>query len=266
MTIGAGHGRPTTGQRRIASDGEEVRRMAHLSGTAACAGVTRRRRAFAPAGWAGRRSAQRWVSSQASGGARSGGCRDDRRAGLANAACLDRLRRAERGCCRSRAAGQPDLPARPSSGRGRRRSRCAPSATARDPRRHRQPPHPSAHPGSRSGRRDAAGRDAGLTPRPERSVGGSGRTDRHRQPARTARSTAPATPADDPAAAPDALLTIEEVIAQLRVSRAAFYRWRRRGTGPAEVRLPGGGVRIRRSAFQAWLRRLEHTQQEDTPA
>ena len=68
------------------------------------------------------------------------------------------------------------------------------------------------------------------------------------------------------APAPDALLTIEEVIAELRVSRAAFYRWRRRGTGPAEVRLPGGGVRIRRSALQAWLRRLEQPQQEDTPA
>jgi excisionase family DNA binding protein len=107
-----------------------------------------------------------------------------------------------------------------------------------------------------------------LTARPEQSGGGAGRTDRHRPPARTARSTAPAAPADEPdgPAAPDALLTIEEVIAQLRVSRAAFYRWRRRGTGPAELRLPGGGVRIRRSALQQWLRRLEDHRQEDTPA
>ena len=50
---------------------------------------------------------------------------------------------------------------------------------------------------------------------------------------------------------------------ELRVSRAAFYHWRR-GTGPAEVRLPAGGVRIR-SALQASLRRLEQPQQEDTP-
>jgi excisionase family DNA binding protein len=104
-----------------------------------------------------------------------------------------------------------------------------------------------------------------LTARPQQSGGGGGRTDRHRAPARTARSTAPATPAAEQAAAPDALLTIEEVIAQLRVSRAALYRWRRRGTGPAEVRLPGGGVRIRRSALQQWLRCIEH-RQEDTPA
>ncbi len=105
-----------------------------------------------------------------------------------------------------------------------------------------------------------------MTSGPEQSAGGSGRAYRHRQRTRTARDTAPATPADDPAAAPDALLTIDEVIAELRVSRASFYRWRRRGTGPAEVRLPGGGVRIRRSALQAWLCRLEQPQQEDTPA
>ena len=46
-----------------------------------------------------------------------------------------------------------------------------------------------------------------------------------------------------------------------RVSRAAFYRWRRQGAGPAVVRLPGGGVRVRLRALTAWLRRLE---QEDT--
>jgi predicted DNA-binding transcriptional regulator AlpA len=50
------------------------------------------------------------------------------------------------------------------------------------------------------------------------------------------------------------------VTAELRVSRAAFYRWRRQGAGPPAVRLPGGGVRVRRSALTAWLRRLE----EDT--
>jgi excisionase family DNA binding protein len=65
---------------------------------------------------------------------------------------------------------------------------------------------------------------------------------------------------------PDDLLTIEEVIAALRVSRAAFYRWRRRGTGPAAVRLPGGAVRIRRDALAGWLRGLQDNQEEDTAA
>jgi predicted DNA-binding transcriptional regulator AlpA len=65
------------------------------------------------------------------------------------------------------------------------------------------------------------------------------------------------TPPDASGTADDRLLTIEEVIAELRVSRAAFYRWRRAGAGPAVVRLPGGGVRVRRSALSAWLRGLE---------
>jgi excisionase family DNA binding protein len=73
--------------------------------------------------------------------------------------------------------------------------------------------------------------------------------------------TAPGRPAGTPDGAPgtadDPLLTIKEVTAELRVSRAAFFRWRRQGTGPAVVQLPGGGVRVRRSALSQWLRRLE---------
>jgi excisionase family DNA binding protein len=157
-------------------------------------------------------------------------------------------------------AGQPDLPAGSLSGHGRsgRQARAAVRRPGLSPSRSSTlAPHCQ---------RPCRARDAGLTPRPEQSGGGAGRTYRHRQRTRTARDTGPATPADEPAPAPDALLTIEEVIAELRVSRAAFYRWRRRGTGPAEVRLPGGGVRIRRSALGAWLCRLEQPQQEDTPA
>jgi excisionase family DNA binding protein len=53
-------------------------------------------------------------------------------------------------------------------------------------------------------------------------------------------------------------LTIEEVLAVLRVSRSTFSRWRRQGSGPAIIRLPGGGVRIRRSALDRWLRAGMH--------
>jgi excisionase family DNA binding protein len=49
-------------------------------------------------------------------------------------------------------------------------------------------------------------------------------------------------------------LTIEEVLAVLRVSRSTFSRWRRQRSGPAIIRLPGGSVRIRRSALDRWLR------------
>ena len=41
-----------------------------------------------------------------------------------------------------------------------------------------------------------------------------------------------------------------------------------RSTGPATVRLPGGAVRVRRSALQQWLRGLHDNNQEyeDTAA
>ena len=62
---------------------------------------------------------------------------------------------------------------------------------------------------------------------------------------------------------PDDLLTIDEVITILRVSRAAFYRWRRRGTGPPSVRLPGGAVRFPRSALPRVAARPARPRQEE---
>jgi Helix-turn-helix domain len=67
---------------------------------------------------------------------------------------------------------------------------------------------------------------------------------------------------EGPGTADDPLLTIDEVIAELRVPRAAFYRRRRQGAGPAVMRLPGGGARVRRSALTAWSRRLGEATQE----
>jgi excisionase family DNA binding protein len=61
---------------------------------------------------------------------------------------------------------------------------------------------------------------------------------------------------------PDELLTLTQVAAELKTSREALYRWRRRGTGPPSIRLPGGAVRIRRSALQAWLRTLQDPDRE----
>jgi len=80
---------------------------------------------------------------------------------------------------------------------------------------------------------------------------------------RTAPGRPPATPDEEPGTTGDPLLTIKEVTAELRVSRDAFYRWRRQGAGPPAVRLPGGGVRVRRSALTAWLRRLEEMATQD---
>jgi excisionase family DNA binding protein len=60
----------------------------------------------------------------------------------------------------------------------------------------------------------------------------------------------------------DELLTIEEVIAELRVPRSTFYRWRQKGTGPRVMKLPNGAVRIRRTALAEWLRGLEDDPRE----
>jgi predicted DNA-binding transcriptional regulator AlpA len=55
----------------------------------------------------------------------------------------------------------------------------------------------------------------------------------------------------------DSYLTIPEVIAEIRVKRATFYRWRQLGKGPRSIKLPNGGVRIRRSELDRWLASLE---------
>jgi excisionase family DNA binding protein len=65
---------------------------------------------------------------------------------------------------------------------------------------------------------------------------------------------------------PDELLTIGEVITGLRVSRATFYRLRRLGAGPAWLRLPGGQVRVRRSALEDWLRGTQDNDLEEEEA
>jgi excisionase family DNA binding protein len=63
----------------------------------------------------------------------------------------------------------------------------------------------------------------------------------------------------------DELLTIEEVIAELRVPRSTFYRWRQRGTAPPAVKLPSGAVRISRAALTRWLRSLQDNPEETHP-
>jgi len=173
-------------------------------------------------------------------------------------------------CLRSRAGGQP---APPPSGRRERAVGHRPGSRARSCRT--SPPAGPGRPAGRAppptrpfllscfpaapGRRPPwpAGRGPDLTRRAERSVRRRGPTDGPPPGTPTAPGRPAATPDAAPGTADDPLLTIDEVTAELRVSRAAFYRWRRQETGPPAVRLPGGGVRVRRSALTAWLRRLE---------
>jgi predicted DNA-binding transcriptional regulator AlpA len=53
------------------------------------------------------------------------------------------------------------------------------------------------------------------------------------------------------------MLKLAELLAELGMSRAAFYRMRARGQGPRLIKLPNGQIRIRRSDLDAWLAQCE---------
>lgn len=52
-------------------------------------------------------------------------------------------------------------------------------------------------------------------------------------------------------------LSVAEFCRALGVSRATFYEWRAKRTGPRCLRLPNGKIRIRQADFEAWLASLE---------
>jgi predicted DNA-binding transcriptional regulator AlpA len=71
--------------------------------------------------------------------------------------------------------------------------------------------------------------------------------------------TTPTTTSKPSPATTTKIMTIDEVIAELRVPRATFYRWRQLGKGPKSYKLPNGAVRIRRTEFEHWLSGWEET-------
>lgn len=56
---------------------------------------------------------------------------------------------------------------------------------------------------------------------------------------------------------PPSRLTVQDVCAELGISRSTFYEWRTKGRGPRCIRLPNGELRIRRDVFERWLESLE---------
>ncbi|MFG2206085.1 helix-turn-helix transcriptional regulator [Streptomyces sp. NPDC048638] len=55
----------------------------------------------------------------------------------------------------------------------------------------------------------------------------------------------------------DEMLSIPQVIEEIGVPRATFYRWRQLRKGPKSIKLPNGAVRIRRSELERWIDALE---------
>jgi len=52
-------------------------------------------------------------------------------------------------------------------------------------------------------------------------------------------------------------MTIEEICADLDVSRSTFYEWKATGKGPRCIKLPNGSIRVRRCEYTKWLETLE---------
>ncbi|MFE9447380.1 helix-turn-helix transcriptional regulator [Streptomyces sp. NPDC006739] len=52
-------------------------------------------------------------------------------------------------------------------------------------------------------------------------------------------------------------LELREVLTEIKMSRAAFYRMRARGKAPKLIKLPNGQLRCRRSDLDAWWASME---------
>ncbi|WP_445402731.1 helix-turn-helix transcriptional regulator [Streptomyces sp. LE64] len=55
------------------------------------------------------------------------------------------------------------------------------------------------------------------------------------------------------------MLKLPEVLEEIEMSRAAFYRMRARGKAPKLIKLPNGHLRCRRSDLDAWWESNEIT-------
>jgi len=60
-------------------------------------------------------------------------------------------------------------------------------------------------------------------------------------------------PAGRRAVVAEPLLTIAEVLVEIKVARSTFNTWRGLGYAPECIKLPNGQIRVRRSALESWL-------------
>lgn len=55
----------------------------------------------------------------------------------------------------------------------------------------------------------------------------------------------------------DEWLPLTDVLEEIGITRATWYRWRNRGVGPEAKLTPTGRVRVRRSVLDAFLNELD---------
>ncbi|MFF7703555.1 MULTISPECIES: helix-turn-helix transcriptional regulator [Streptomyces] len=55
------------------------------------------------------------------------------------------------------------------------------------------------------------------------------------------------------------MLKLPEVLDEIGMSRAAFYRMRARGKAPKLIKLPNGQLRVRRADLDAWWAECEQS-------
>ena len=48
-------------------------------------------------------------------------------------------------------------------------------------------------------------------------------------------------------------LTVGDICAELRISKSTFYDWRAARKAPCCIKLPNGGLRVRRADLERWL-------------
>lgn len=52
-------------------------------------------------------------------------------------------------------------------------------------------------------------------------------------------------------------MTVPEVCAELGISKSTFYDWRAARKAPCCIKLPNGGIRVRRVDLERWLQGRE---------
>ncbi|WP_411142609.1 helix-turn-helix transcriptional regulator [Streptomyces sp. x-80] len=53
------------------------------------------------------------------------------------------------------------------------------------------------------------------------------------------------------------MLTVPELCEELDITRSTFYDWRQKQRAPRCIKLPNGGIRVRRVDLEIWLNEHE---------